>query len=350
MEVHGGNIYDRTITIDFSISVNPFGIPERVRKEAMRGVEMSEHYPDMKQTRLLDKMEKAYKIPKEDILLGAGAIELLYTAVHALHPKNALVVAPTFSEYERALDAVECPYDYYIAKEELDFEIQSDLAEEIKNGNYDMVFMCNPNNPTGTLIKKKYMQEILQISEEKKTLLVVDECFMDFVKKGKSHSLLARYQDYQQVLVIKAFTKTFSMPGLRLGFAVTRNREVREKIRKMLPPWNVSVPAQFAGVAALKERDYVERSKDYVIGEREWLAAQLVKLGFKVYPSKTNYLLFKGPEGLDELCMKERLLIRNAGNFHGLTEGYYRIGIKQHKENQQLIKVLKELEKEFVNE
>lgn len=341
MEEHGGDIYARRVNIDFSVNINPLGIPEKVRKEAMRGVEMSEHYPDVHHTRLLDKMEKAYQIPKEHITLGSGAIELIYALVHATKPQSGLIVEPTFLEYEKALDIVDCRRDFYIAPEENEFEIGMDFLDIVRDGSYDIVFLCNPNNPTGRLIKKKRMQELLEICEQKDTLLVVDECFMDFVKKGKNHSLLGRYQDYQHLIVVKAFTKIFSMPGLRLGYAVTANEELRKKIRKMLPPWNVSIPAQFAGVAALGEKDFVERSKDYLFGEREWMENELKKLGVKVYPSRTNYLLFRGPEGMDDWCMKEYILIRNAENFRGLSKGYYRIGIKSRKDNEKLIQVLK---------
>lgn len=341
MEIHGGNIYDQPINLDFSISVNPFGLPERVRKEAIRGVELAEHYPDIRYMALRRSIQEHFGIDGAEVALGNGATELIYALVHVKKPKLALIIGPTFIEYQRALETIGCSYDYYLAKEEDDFAVQQDVLTMLEQKPYDMVFVCNPNNPTGRLVKKSLLLSVVRQCEEKGIQLLVDECFMDFVKKEEDHTFMNCHQDYRKLVILRAFTKLFAMPGLRLGFCVSADLELIDRIRKIMPPWNVSVPAQYAGVAAMKEKEYIEETKSFISSERSWMEDQLELLGLKVYPSKTNFILFQGPEGLQDYCLQKNILIRDAQSFEGIGKGHYRIGLKKRKFNEQLLKVLK---------
>lgn len=341
MELHGGNIYDKQVKLDFSVNINPLGIPEKVRKAAIRGVELSEHYPDVKQSRLLRKLAVFHEVNEDRLVLGNGASELIYALANAVRPKRALVLGPTFNEYERALGNVKCQVEYYLAKEVDGFEIGENVLEKFRQGSYELLCICNPNNPTGKLIKKRILQDLVDIAKEKGVLVLIDECFMDFVKKEKEHTMLSRISSYSNVIILKAFTKIYAMPGLRLGYMVAGNKKMALALRKMLPPWNISVPAQAAGVAALKETDYVQRSRDYTITEREFMEQGLEQMGYPVFHSRTNYILFKGPKGLQDICMDKGILIRDAGSFKGIPKGFYRIGLKKREHNEQLLAVLK---------
>lgn len=345
MELHGGNIYDKPINLDFSISVNPFGLPERVRKEAIRGVELAEHYPDINYLALRKAISDYYGIDGAEVALGNGATELIYALVHVKKPKKALIVGPTFVEYQKALETIDCAYEYYFAKDEDDFVVQQDLLTRLEENSYDCIFICNPNNPTGRLMKKKLLLAVIESCEAKGIQMLLDECFIDFVKKEEEHSYIKNHQTYKHLVILRAFTKMFAMPGLRLGYCVSADLDLIDRIRKVMPPWNVSVPAQFAGVAAMREQEYVMETKAFISSERSWMEDQLELLGFKVYPSKTNFILFKGPEGLQEFCMQKNILIRDAESFDGIGKGYYRIGLKKRKFNEQLLKVLKSCRK-----
>lgn len=340
MEKHGGGIYNKKIDIDFSISVNPFGMPKGVKKAVKKSIAFSAHYPDIHQTALLERMEETLGIPKDEIVAGAGAAELIYGLVHAVNPERALIIGPTFSEYECALEANGIPYDYYLTRKETGFEVQEDILSALEEKAYGMVFICNPNNPTGTLLKRKLLGRIAGLCEKKKIVLVLDECYMDFVKFPDKHTFLGKTEAYKQTVVLKAFTKLYAMPGLRLGYAVTSNEELRENLKALLPPWNISIPAQNAGIAALDEKKYVKKSMKFLQKERKWMEKELAALGFHVYPSRTNYILFEAEKGLWEYCIRNRFLIRNAATFEGLGEGFYRVAVRKHEENEQLLEVL----------
>lgn len=342
MEIHGGNIYDKSVNIDFSISVNPLGLPDKVRKEAIRGVELAEHYPDISYTALRQVIREYYGITGEEVALGNGGTELLYTLVHIKRPKKALIIGPTFIEYQRALEIEGSDFEYYMTKEENEFELQPDILDWLRTNEYDMLFLCNPNNPTGKLVKRKLLLEIIELCEQKKITLMLDECFMGFVKKEENHSYMRQHENYKYLVILRSFTKMFAMPGLRLGYAVSSDTDLMEKIRRMMSPWNVSLPAQYAGTAAMREENYIKETKNFIYNEREWMQDQLEKLGFSVIPSKVNFILFRGPLGLQEICMKRGILIRDAGSFDGIRPGYYRIGLKKRKFNEQLLKVLRE--------
>lgn len=343
MELHGGNIYDKQVKIDFSININPLGIPDKVRKAASLGVELSEHYPDINKTALTNKLTEYYSINKNQLAVGGGAIEMIYTLVHMIRPKRALIIGPTFVEYERALKTTHSKYDYYFAREEDDFVVTKDVFPLLKSGKYDMVFVCNPNNPTGLLIERKRSQKFMEICREKQIITVIDECFMEFTMKDKKYSMLTDFEEYPNLVIIRAFTKIFAMPGLRLGYAISVNEELMNELNNMMPPWNVSVPAQFAGVAALQEKSFIERTKVFLTTEREWLIRQLQEVGCKVYDTKANFILFKAREGLQDDCMKQGILIRDASSFEGIPKGFYRIGIRKREDNEKLIKLLKEI-------
>lgn len=343
MELHGGNIYDKQVKIDFSININPLGIPDKVRKDALLGVELSEHYPDINKTALTQKLMDYYSINKEQIAIGGGAIEMIYTLVHMLRPQKALIIGPTFVEYERALKTIDAEYDYYFAKEEDGFVVTKDVFACLESQEYDMVFVCNPNNPTGQLIERKRSKKFMEFCREHNMITVIDECFMEFVMKDKKYSMLTDMEEYTNLIVIRAFTKIFAMPGLRLGYAISANTDFINGLKNHMPPWNVSVPAQFAGVAALKEKTYIERTKLFLATEREWMIGQLQALGCKVYETKANFILFKAREGLQDDCMKYGILIRDASSFAGIPVGFYRIGIRKREDNEKLIKILKEI-------
>lgn len=340
MELHGGNIYDKSVNLDFSISVNPFGLPEKVRKEAFRGVEMAEHYPDIHYTALRRSIREYFKITGSEVALANGATELIYALVHVRRPQRALIIGPTFIEYERALETEGCSYEYYMTKEEEGFELKRDILDYLEEKEFDMLFLCNPNNPTGKLVKRSLLRDLIELCERKSITFMIDECFMSFVKKETEHSYMWNHKGLRHLVILRAFTKTFAMPGLRLGYAVSEDTDLMEKIRLAMPPWNVSVPAQYAGVAAMKEMEYLQETKTFIYNEREWMEDQLEKLGFEVIPSKTNFILFRGPQGLQEVCMEKGILIRDAGSFQGMKSGYYRIGLKKRKFNEQLLKVL----------
>lgn len=338
-QVHGGDIYSRKYRYDFSANINPFGMPESVKQAAMEGVLKSIHYPDVQCRDLREAISQKESIPAEWIICSNGAAELIFSLVTALNPKTALLVAPGFAEYEQALLAVNCEIRSYQLKKENAFLMDEEYLDMLKQ-DVDIAFLCNPNNPTGLLIEPKILEKIILKCKENKIFLVLDECFLEFVSDELKNSRVFQVKDMPNLLILKAFTKMYGMPGLRLGYGICSDRKLLEGIRQKIQPWNVSLPAQYAGIAACKEEAFAVKTRDYIFGEREYLKTQLERFGFQVYASCANYLFFEAPDDMDELCAREGILIRDCSNYHGLSKGYYRIAVKTREENEELVKVL----------
>lgn len=342
MYKHGGDIYINENKNDFSTNINLAGIPEGVIRAACEGVMLSDRYPDTQCSDLRKAISNAIGISERQIICGNGAADLIYSLVLALKPKKALMPVPAFYEYEQALKSVACEIEYIFMKEAQQFKLQEDFIDHIKEDT-DIIFLCNPNNPTGHLIDKDFMNRIIHKCETKGICLVVDECFMDFVEHREDYSVIDQCESNKHLFILKAFTKLYAMPGLRLGYGIGGNMELLERMKKVSQPWNVSIPAQMAGIAALKEEDYVRDSLKVIRREKAYLIEELRKLNYKVYDSKANYLFFEAYPGLYDLCLEKGILIRDCSNYLGLKEGYYRISIKRHEDNEKLIKALREV-------
>jgi len=340
MYQHGGDIYNHKNMLDFSANINMLGIPKGVVLAACEGVALSQHYPDPQCVNLRQALSEQEQIPMEQIICGNGAAELIISLVLAKRPKKALLPVPSFHEYEQALHIVDCKILHHYLKEIDSFLLQEEFLKEIK-ADVDIIFLCNPNNPTGTLIEPEFMEKILRKCEEQDVLLVVDECFIDFTEESKDYSIKSQCKSTKNLFILKAFTKLYAMPGLRLGYGLCSNLELLQKMKEVSQPWSVSIPAQMAGVAALKETNYVKQSKELLGKERAYLIHEFEKLNMKTYASKANYIFFHAGSGLYERCYALGILIRNCSNYEGLGEGYYRIAVRTHEENRQLIDVLR---------
>ena len=338
--VHGGDCYRNKIDFDFSISINPLGMPKASRDAACEGVLLSDRYPDDRGEELSLALAEWEGIFKENVLLGNGAAELIYALCYGLKPKKALAPAPCFQEYGNALAAAGGKMIYYPLKEENEFRLDRGFLSAI-TGETEVVFLCNPGNPTGMLIDHELLMETAFKCERAGVWLCVDECFLPFLKGERELTMLGKLKQFPHLIVLRAFTKVYGMPGLRLGYACMDNRELLEQMRSSLQPWNTSIPAQMAGLAALKGGErYLKETRRLIGAERKYLTGKLLSEGLaeKVYPSEANFIFFKSRKDLQEILLKEKILIRDCSNFENLTEGFFRIGIRTHEENQELIR------------
>lgn len=336
-KLHGGDIYRHPEVIDFSVNTNPLGAPEAVKRAVQESVENIEHYPDVKCEALRAAISRFEQVNIEEILCGNGAAELFFAAVQAFCPRKALITAPSFSEYEEALRSVGAEVEYYYLYEEDNFRIREDYVDRLTEET-DMIFLCNPNNPTGQTIDREMLIRILERCKEQNIFVVLDECFLEFLDEPEQYEMTNLRGEYPNLLIIKAFTKIFSMPGLRLGYAICSNPDILEEMSWKLQQWNVSIPAQMAGVAVLENpEEYIRRTREYVSGQREYMRNILKMLGYVVFASKANYLFFKGRPGLAKEALEAGFLIRDCQNYEGLSDGFYRIAARKKEENERLI-------------
>lgn len=239
------------------------------------------------------------------------------------------VVVQKFREAER-----EKMYNEFSAKEK---EVETAIVQRTDGK------LCNPNNPTGITIPQDLLEEILETCAMQGIFMVVDECFLDFVKDPEKHTLKGKLEKYPGLFILKAFTKRYAIPGVRLGYGFCSDGEVLDRMEAVTQPWNVSTMAQQAGMAALKESEYVEAGRQIIFRESAWMKEKMRQLGLTVYPSEANYIFFYGPEELFERCVAKGILIRDCSNYPGLKKGYYRVAVKLHEQNEKLIEVLEEV-------
>ena len=342
---HGGDIYQNQITYDFSVNTNPLPLPEILQKRMAEAAVHSNRYPQYDNVLLRERLAALYGFSTEEVVCGNGASELFVAIVHALRPKRVGILAPSFSGYAWAAQTVGAEICSIPLREENNFEPQSDILRQL-TPDIDFVVICNPNNPTGKLINKELLTEIIEKCQKLNIKILIDECFMDFVADENAYSMIEKLQSNNNLIILKAFTKTYAMPGLRLGYCLTADTDLLLRLHECGQDWNVSVPAQEAGCAALDETAYVEKAKKLIAKERRYLTAALNRLGAKTYGSEANYIFFKleQPQDLKEQLLKNGFLIRSCANYHNLNGNYYRIAVKRHAVNIRFIKALKEVQ------
>lgn len=360
---HGGDVYRNPIEYDFSINVNPLGMPLASIQAAHEGIVLTGRYPDYRAEQLCRAIAKAQNIPADRIIPGNGAAELLYALGQTL-PGKALAIAPTFTGYAEAVAAGggEMRYAGWMADDSEGKQTADELAKEMvlpKNAEnkYDsetaiqrllaklddsirLVFLCNPNNPTGTLFMREQTLRVLAKAEAMQAYVCVDECFLPFLEEEASHSMLPYLTKHTRLLVLRAFTKIYCMAGLRLGYLACGDTELQSRIRAKLQPWNTSIPAQLAGIAALSDTEYLAKTRENLQAERAYLVPRLRELVAEVYDGYGNFLLFRDEPDLKERMLEVGVLIRACGDFEGLDDTYFRIGIRSHSENQEFIRRL----------
>lgn len=341
--VHGGDVYSYAeacgcMPLDLSANINPFGIPETVKQAMHHAVEDCTRYPDPFCRAARRAIGAAEGVCPDWIYCGNGAADVLDRLAAVLRPKTALLTAPTFAEYERTLAGADVRF--HLLHEDEGFavteRILSDMAPEI-----DAVYLCNPNNPTGRTIEPPLLHRIVEKCAEYSSWLIVDECFQDFLTDGTRHTLKDLLADCPKLVLLRAYTKMYAVPGVRFGWCMTANTDLIEGLYGAGQPWNVSVIAQACAAAAAQETLFAEQTAARIAQERTYLAEELGHRGMTVFPSEANFLLFRSQDTeLREKLAARGVLIRSCANYRGLGAGFYRTAVKTRGETARLLAAL----------
>ena len=385
MDFHGGNIYkvfrEKNIKeiLDYSSNINPYGIPESLKKRITENLEVLERYPDPDYVELRQKLANLNKVNLSDIILGNGATEIIFLFMKVINPKKILIVSPTFGEYERAVKATEISGDtvslsssngdnknienkkieieYFELKESDDFKLNiGNLKNELEN-KYDLLIICNPNNPTGKFLKLAQTEEILKECNKYNTKLFIDEAFIEFLADRMKESIINTEENKKNLFVTRAFTKFFAIPGLRLGYGMYFDKELEQKISEKKEPWSVNNIAEMAGLTVLDDTEYIEKTLKWIVEEKIYMYEKLNEIsGIKSYETEVNFITGKideklFSEGLNVKVLREKMLeqgilIRDASNFKFLDERFFRLAIKDRASNERVIEVMKEIFRE----
>ena len=336
---HGGDVFDKEISLDFSSNINPLGMPQAVKEAIVHSAEYCDAYPDPYCRKLRESISAYEDISCDRILCGNGAAELIYAYAYALEDdRPALIVAPTFCEYQKALCAARKRVGYYLLREDRDFT----LTEDIMNtdlSRYSAVFLCTPNNPTGIAVDPELLYELAGTGVR----VFADMCFLDLTDDPDRYELPKLIETYPNVTVLRAFTKSFAMAGVRLGYVFCSDAAFLEQMSEKTQCWNVSTVAQQSGIAATNCGGWLKKSVKTIKAERERMTRILRSCGINVYPSEANYLLLHTNIDLYERLLQRRILIRDCSDYIGLSKGYYRIAVRTRPENDMLLTAIKEV-------
>jgi aminotransferase class I and II len=381
MDFHGGNIYkvfrEKNIKeiLDYSSNINPYGIPESLKSRIIENLEILERYPDPDYVELREKLANLNNVNLSDIILGNGATEIIFLFMKVINPKKILIVSPTFGEYERAVKAVgtsrnsidlscsddnknienkEIEIEYFELKESDDFKLNIGNLKNQLEKKYDLLIICNPNNPTGKFLKLAQTEEILKECNKYDTKLFIDEAFIEFLADGMKESIINTEENKKNLFVTRAFTKFFAIPGLRLGYGMYFDKELEQKISEKKEPWSVNNIAELAGLTVLDDTEYIEKTLKWITKEKIYMYEKLNEIsGIKVYETEVNFITGKideklFSEGLNVKVLREKMLeqgilIRDASNFKFLDERFFRLAIKDRTSNDRVIEAMKEI-------
>lgn len=292
------------------------------------------YYPDGAAQELKKALSKLWALPVENFCLGNGADELIQMLATAfLNPGDEVVIpTPTFSSYASSVIIVGGKVTF-VPQKELSFKLE-EIVQHL-NAHVKMVFLCNPNNPTGTFFSHTELVQFLEIVPAN-TVVVLDEAYCHYATDPnfpRSYELL---QKYPNLLVLRTFSKVYSLAALRVGYAVAASAIIRE-LEKTRQPYNVNTLAQIAVTTALQDEKYLQKVVQETVLEREWLTNELKQRGLTILPSQANFLLVKVNDAskVSEKLFQEGILVRNTTSF-GLSE-WLRISIGSHQYMEQFV-------------
>lgn len=341
--VHGGDIQtyiDRHgfAPLDLSANINPFGIPDAVRAAMHRAVDNCTQYPDPVCRAARQAIGAREGVNPDFLYCGNGAADVLDRLAAVLKPRKVLLTAPTFAEYERTLSGAEIRV--HNLRETDGFALTERILDEI-SPELDAVYLCNPNNPTGRTAQPELMREIVRKCTENGVKPVVDECFNDFLEDAAQHTLKDLLESDPGLIILRAYTKMYAVPGVRFGWCMTADAALIEKLYHAGQPWNVSVIAQACAVAAANEPDWATETAKRIAEERRFLSDSLSVHGLKVFPGEANFLLFRSNDtGLHKKLAEHGIMIRNCDNYRGLSAGYYRVAVKTREASERLLQII----------
>lgn len=337
--VHGGDVWGFIKKpIDFSANINPLG-PSPLALKALEKWKIV-HYPPPYPEKLKSMIADYVGVGVENITIGNGSMELIKNVCSSFLKKTdaTLILEPTFSEYKRFSKIFGKDAKELLPNE--DFDHNADEILHATDENTRIIFICRPNNPTGSMIPEEDIRKILEFTKERNILLFIDEAFIEF---SGQRSLAPYIEEFENLFVLRSFTKFFALPGLRIGYGIGSARLIR-KLEVLKTPWNVNIFAHDAAIASLTDQMYVRKTKKLVEKEKRFIKREIEKIGITVYYSSANYLLLKynwNSREVKEELLLNGILIRDCSNFFGLDPRFIRVSIRDREDNLKLVGALR---------
>lgn len=332
--------------IDFSGNINPLGISNKIENAIKNNISVITTYPDKDYISLKKSISNYCGCNENNIIVGNGATEIISLFIKNLSPKNAIIISPSYFEYERELKNNNCNIKFFDLKEEEDFILNiNNLLNKIDN-TIDLIVLCNPNNPTGTAINNEQIKLILN----KCKFLMIDETYAEFSSKSENICASSLVNEYDNLFIIRGTSKFFAVPGIRLGYGLCKNKNILDKINKFKDPWSVNSIANLIGINIFNDEEYIEKTKELILNQKKFIFEELSKIkNLKFYKTNSNFILCKilnnktTSSKLFENLIKENILIRDAKNFVFLDNSFFRFCILSEENNKLLIEKIKNI-------
>ncbi|MCF6157999.1 MAG: threonine-phosphate decarboxylase [wastewater metagenome] len=336
--------------LDFSASINPLGYPKNVREAIWENFDDIMHYPDIDCSYLRRYIAREAGHSDDEIIVGNGSTELFYLIPRALRPVKGIIFQPTFSEFAEALKCSHTEVVHKMLREEDHFLFHYS-KDYFNDEEREIVFLCNPNNPTGQLVEGTVILNMAK--QHPRVTFVIDEAFMDFVHEPGKYSVLGEAGTIHNIIVVRSLTKFYGFPGLRVGYLVA-SKDTVKKMTEYKEPWSVNAFAQYAARAALEDKEFAMKSREFIMREQVYVFDELSRIsGLLPYPPVANYLFIKinisnmTSSSLCEQLLRCGIAIRDCSNFTGLNDKYFRVAVRTREENNKLIMALKNVAAQF---
>lgn len=335
----------------FGANVNPLGISPKMKKGLAEKIDVITSYPDPDYADLRRHIADYAGCRPEQVLVGNGCTELISLFIQIIRPEQALIVTPTYSEYEREVLLTGGSIRHYALKETSDFCLDiEDFCRELTD-DIELCIICNPNNPTSTATEPEEMRRILACCREHNIFVMIDETYAEFAPDDISVSSVGLLKEFDNFAILRGISKFFAAPGLRLGYAMTSNLSLLDDIKERKNPWTINSLADAAGALMFTDREYIDRTRSLISSERERIYRELLTWkNIKVYKPYANFILVRIlKEGITSYdvfvhAIKRGLMLRDCSTFPGLEdETFFRFCFMMPEKNTELLECLKEI-------
>ena len=334
--------------ISFSANVNPLGLSVQLRDSLAAHLDAITSYPDREYTELR-KVIAAYCDTEYDrIIVGNGSTELISLFIQIEHPAKAMIIGPTYSEYEREVSLGGGTSLYFPLKESADFQLNLEQLEAQLNESIDLLIICNPNNPTSSAITRKDMRSILDICKQHDICVMVDETYIEFAERYDEINAVSLTNYYNNIVILRGISKFFAAPGLRLGYAITGNKDLIKAVNTKQNPWTINSLAEIAGKLMFTDDAYIRQTKELIRQERQRTVASLREIeGLKVYEPTANFVLVRilrddiTADTMFDAAIREKMMIRNCSTFPFLDNKYIRLCFMRPEDNERLLSCIR---------
>lgn len=334
--------------INFSGNVNPLGVSETIKKAIIENVDCLSRYPDVSYVLLRKNIADYANTKSEYIIPGNGATELIGLFIKTIKPKSAIIISPSYSEYEREVKLNNGKVTLFPLKETNNFKLNVKEFLASVSCETDMIILCNPNNPTGTAVTSSDLDIILEYCSKNNIYVMIDETYIEFTDFTENFSAVSLLEKYKNLFIVRGTAKFFAVPGLRFGYGLCSNQEILDAINSKKDPWSVNIFASVAGEVMFSDKEYIQKTKKLISSERKKIISELKTWkNIKAFETDSNFILVKllnkniKSDKVFKALIAKKMIIRDASNFVFLGNSYLRFCILNPEQNEMLLKSLK---------